>query len=604
MATAQPVTATNETPATNDETPATIASLSADDFDAVLSRLQPLDLWRCVCVCREWRAVASATHLWETVAVRSFGKWALEGPVAKWLEENGPRAAGAPTARLAVLTAGSDDGPQTWGVPTEPPPTFGQLGRVAERRDGSTFASPLLHFIGAPVPLSVVACGGYHCWALTPWGEAWAWGANAFGMLGLGDRRSRCAAEPVALPSPAVHVQCGFAFTLIQLRNAEVLSCGFNRNGRCGVPADDPSTTKSEDGDSLLLRPTPCTAAAEARAAGARRLRAMACGSGHAGFVTDDGRVRMFGRNDRRQCFPVGDAAAAADDGDDDEDFVLRVDTEDDTWRPRAVRGVPPCAVALACGPYHTLALLADGDGGGGGAVWQWGDVTQQRRQTAPHAVEGLGHVVQVTATNDASIAVDADGRAFVWGGRLALALLHGLEGLRSRPVPTTPVPIPFFAERRVRSVALGGDMALVIEANGAVWGWRLVPNHAQAVWVRESLPNDVDTFAVRPGQRVIIKDLKQRADLNDMHAVLMRHDEASGRWEVKLLGSGEGVRVKPTNLQPILEKVCGLSAACGSEHAVVLCATLPIGEDITHPRYDRACMPHLYDKKANGLAH
>ena len=129
--------------------------------------------------------------------------------------------------------------------------------------------------------------------------------------------------------------------------------------------------------------------------------------------------------------------------------------------------------------------------------MWQWGDVTQERRQAAPHAVRGLARVVQVACTNDANLAVDADGGVFVWGGRLALALLHGLDGLMTRAVPgITAVPMPFFAQKRVRQVALGGDMAMAIEASGAVWGWRLQPGaHDGSLWVREPLPNDAATF-------------------------------------------------------------------------------------------------------------
>ena len=75
-----------------------------------------------------------------------------------------------------------------------------------------------------------------------------------------------------------------------------MLACGFNRNGRCGVPDEDPATTRSEDDDALLLRPTRCAAAEQACAGGAT-IVAMAAGSGHAGFVCSDGTARLFGRD-------------------------------------------------------------------------------------------------------------------------------------------------------------------------------------------------------------------------------------------------------------------------------------------------------------------
>ena len=101
------------------------------------------------------------------------------------------------------------------------------------------------------------------------------------------------------------------------------------------MPEDDPATTRSEDSDALLLRPTRCAAAELACAQGAT-IVAMAAGSGHAGFVCSDGTARLFGRNDRGQCGrstrrparpPAGEAAAAAaaaaaeqGEGEDDDD--------------------------------------------------------------------------------------------------------------------------------------------------------------------------------------------------------------------------------------------------------------------------------------------
>ncbi|CAJ1350914.1 unnamed protein product, partial [Effrenium voratum] len=57
---------------------------------------------------------------------------------------------------------------------------------------------------------------------------------------------------------------------------------------------------------------------------------------------------------------------------------------------------------------------------------------------------------------------------------------------------------------------------------------------------VRESL---------RPGAQVRLTDLKQAAALNGSRGVLERFDAASGRWEVKLLATGDVKALRPENL-------------------------------------------------------
>ena len=205
--------------------PATLepTTLTEDGLDAVLSWLDPTQLFcQGALVCREWHAAATAPHRRRAAASQRYGEWATAGPVSRWLEAHvhAPRAVLSGT--LVVLSAGSNTGPEDWGVPTPPPEAHGQLGRAVAAAEGPCTLRPVgIPGFGIPFSQQVcaVAAGGYHCWALTTVGTAWAWGANAFGMLGLGDRASRQLPQPVALPdaAEAVEVVCGFAFTLVRL---------------------------------------------------------------------------------------------------------------------------------------------------------------------------------------------------------------------------------------------------------------------------------------------------------------------------------------------------------------------------------------------------
>eukprot|EP00406_Dinophysis_acuminata_P057195 CAMPEP_0179280304 /NCGR_PEP_ID=MMETSP0797-20121207/36559_1 /TAXON_ID=47934 /ORGANISM="Dinophysis acuminata, Strain DAEP01" /LENGTH=616 /DNA_ID=CAMNT_0020988957 /DNA_START=114 /DNA_END=1964 /DNA_ORIENTATION=+ len=50
-------------------------------------------------------------------------------------------------------------------------------------------------------------------------------------------------------------------------------------------------------------------------------------------------------------------------------------------------------------------------------------------------------------------------------------------------------------------------------------------------------------------GVRVEIRDLKSRPDLNGKAAEVVKHDEAAGRWEVRVDSTGQSIRCKPENL-------------------------------------------------------
>jgi hypothetical protein len=235
--------------AREEEEPATEpTTLTEDGLDAVLSWLDPTQLFcQGALVCREWHAAATALHRRRAAASQRYGEWATAGPVSRWLEahDHAPRA--VLSGSLVVLSAGSNTGPEDWGVPTRPPEAHGQLGRAVAAVEGPCTLRPVgMPGFGIPCSQQVckVAAGGYHCWALTTAGTAWAWGANAFGMLGLGDRASRQLPQPVALPdaAEAVEVLCGFAFTLARLELA--------------LEALDPRPAPAALSPSLGLRPS------------------------------------------------------------------------------------------------------------------------------------------------------------------------------------------------------------------------------------------------------------------------------------------------------------------------------------------------------------
>ena len=163
-----------------------------------------------------------------------------------------------------------------------------------------------------------------------------------------------------------------------------------------------------------------------------------------------------------------------------------------------------------------------------------------------------------------------------------------------------------------MRSISLGGSIATAVTADGEVWLWTLssLASVAGTVrrrfieWSRLELPgyaaagaggeeggeaDEPDEGPVfRPGRRVTLCGLQVRADLNGAVGRLQAFDSPSGRWAVALDGAAS-VRIKPINLTPVTPAAesgeassspqrcaVGLASACGSEHALVLCASLP----------------------------
>ena len=94
--------------------------------------------------------------------------------------------------------------------------------------------------------------------------------------------------------------------------------------------------------------------------------------------------------------------------------------------------------VAVSAGPYHSLALTADG------AVWSWGDENygklghgDEQEQLLPKKVEAFAgrRVVAVSAGEDHSLAITADDAVFTWGKGEDGCLGHG-EDLSNQLLP------------------------------------------------------------------------------------------------------------------------------------------------------------------------
>lgn len=121
-------------------------------------------------------------------------------------------------------------------------------------------------------------------------------------------------------------------------------------------------------------------------------------------------------------------------------------------------------AIVVACGRFHTLALLNDG------TVWAWGwnssgqlgDGTDTNRYT-PIKVIGLNNIIAISAGESHSLALKNDGTVYGWGNNL-----NGQLGDGTTTTRTTPIQIPGLAN--IIAVEAGFQHSMVLRNDSTVW--------------------------------------------------------------------------------------------------------------------------------------
>ena len=137
---------------------------------------------------------------------------------------------------------------------------------------------------GVPI---VAVCGGpsaAHCAAIAEDGRAFVWGRNESGQLGLGDRDNRqVPTELVAKSVPEgtrfVDGACGKSHTVLITSDGEAYAFGSNKHGQLGV--GNVVSKKQKGEDDLRLTPVQC--------AGVSGATAVACGAEFTAWICGDG---------------------------------------------------------------------------------------------------------------------------------------------------------------------------------------------------------------------------------------------------------------------------------------------------------------------------
>jgi alpha-tubulin suppressor-like RCC1 family protein len=174
---------------------------------------------------------------------------------------------------------------------------------------------------GSTSTVTAVATGAIHTAALLTDGSVQTFGDNSSGQLGVNDTISRLTPVQMTGITNASTIACGYSHTVMVLGDGTVRTCGRNDAGQLGV-----NDTTSRLTPVQVLNITSATA--------------VACGWFHTAVLLANGTVWAFGNGGSG-----------------------RLGINDTTSRltPVQVWGISSSAVAVACGAYHTMVLLANG---------------------------------------------------------------------------------------------------------------------------------------------------------------------------------------------------------------------------------------------------
>lgn len=260
-----------------------------------------------------------------------------------------------------------------------------------------------------------LAAGNSFSLALLADGTVSAWGYNAYGQLGSGERHDHTTPVQVRGLSGVIAIAAGYEHSLALTRAGQVYAWGAGDTGA----VDDGAT---------LDRGIPVVVA------GLPRIVSVAAGEGYSLALAADGGVWAWGLNGQGE---LGDGVR---------------DTRPHP-RPRPVPGLPPIRT-IAAGGGHVLALARDG------TVWGWGDDHFGQVgdggdgvRTRPVKVRGLPRGVAVTALaagDRHSLALLADGTVWAWGDNLDGELGDGTTVQRNAPERIRSL-------RGVTAIAAGG---------------------------------------------------------------------------------------------------------------------------------------------------
>src|SRR5579883_3170170 len=110
------------------------------------------------------------------------------------------------------------------------------------------------------------------------------------------------------------------------------------------------------------------------------------------------------------------------------------------------------------------LWLLRVGGAWGNNANGQLGNWTGKTNNSLPVLVSGLPRIIAISAGNDTSLALAANGAVWGWGMNNTGSLCYSVGGSQTTPVSA-------YGLSNIKMLSTSGDHSLFVQAGGTVWG-------------------------------------------------------------------------------------------------------------------------------------
>jgi alpha-tubulin suppressor-like RCC1 family protein len=306
----------------------------------------------------------------------------------------------------------------------------GQLG-LGDRTNRTTLQ--LISSLNS-LTISAVEGGRQHTVFITNEGKVYSCGYNYYGQLGLGNTIRQTTPQLISTNIGTLTISaivCGYAHTVFLTNDGKVYSCGYNGQGRLGL-----GDTSDRSVPTLITALNSLT------------ISAIACGSAHTVFLTNDGKVYSCGYNFYGE---------------------LGLGNKTEQTTPQLITALNSLTIsAIACGREHTVFITNEGK------VYSCGDndygqlgLGNTSQQTTPQPITAL-NLLTISAIECGivhTVFLTNDGKVYSCGYNL-----YGQLGLGNKTQQTTPQLITALDSLTISAIACGSAHTVFITNNNKVY--------------------------------------------------------------------------------------------------------------------------------------